>query len=272
MDLSITLILHLIMLSQIDFTSVNSERRMVGGWRINIFHYPHAVMLKRFERNGPGILICGGTIINNLWILTASHCVDNVKYKLIVEFGKETFDVSTRNVKKVEREFSRNASTTFTHAEYRLSGYSVNDIGLVKMDKAIKYSGAVKPMELIGKNEKIESNYSIVTGFQKESDIRLLMANNVQIVDGKLCTQGKQIEWLNLRRICGIWRTNETICKGDSGSGLFSLREDGQRILIGIVASGLHANETCENQNAYGIFTRVSFYLDWIEEKMNLGN
>lgn len=51
----------------------NRMERIVGGWVTNVNEYPWVVAL-----TAKGRFYCGGTIINDLYILTAAHCVRSV--------------------------------------------------------------------------------------------------------------------------------------------------------------------------------------------------
>ena len=55
--------------------NIGGEGRIVGGSNADISDYPWQVSLQR--RSGSGWYhICGGSIIDNRWIVTAAHCVD----------------------------------------------------------------------------------------------------------------------------------------------------------------------------------------------------
>ena len=57
-------------------------------------------------------------------------------------------------------------------------------------------------------------------------------------------------------------------CQGDSGGPLVSKATgvDTGYSLIGVVSSGLG----CALPNFYGVYTEVSYYLDWIAEQYGL--
>jgi secreted trypsin-like serine protease len=62
-------------------------------------------------------------------------------------------------------------------------------------------------------------------------------------------------------------------CNGDSGGPLFSKGADGSLMQIGVVSWGegpADANMACGHANAYGVYTRVSNYLDWIKGKTGI--
>lgn len=49
----------------------DEEGKIVGGQKADDGAFPHQVSLRRKNRH-----FCGGSIINEHWILTAAHCID----------------------------------------------------------------------------------------------------------------------------------------------------------------------------------------------------
>lgn len=59
-----------------------AAKDIVGGEGVNISEYPYQVALyKKYKQRGQDVYyqVCGGTIINQEWILTAAHCVNRTK-------------------------------------------------------------------------------------------------------------------------------------------------------------------------------------------------
>ena len=64
--------------------------------------------------------------------------------------------------------------------------------------------------------------------------------------------------------MCAGGEIGKDSCGGDSGGGLFSKRDDGRWEVVGIVSFG---SERC-GDGTPGVYTRVSQYLQWIEQTM----
>ena len=56
-----------------------------------------------------------------------------------------------------------------------------------------------------------------------------------------------------------------TFLKGDSGGALVSKTEDDKYVIVGIVSWGLPA---CGAEGSPDVFTKVSFFVDWIKKTM----
>ena len=89
-----------------------------------------------------------------------------------------------------------------------------------------------------------ESNEN-TEGSSEESNETVIKYN---ITEGMLCAGGVR---------------GEDSCWGDSG-GPLTYKTRGQHILIGAVSWGVE----CGLENKYGVYSSISYYRDWIEEKM----
>jgi secreted trypsin-like serine protease len=71
--------------------------------------------------------------------------------------------------------------------------------------------------------------------------------------------------------ICaGVTSGARDACNGDSGGPLFAINGD-KRTQVGIVSWGegpLDANAACGHKNAYGVYTRLGNYVDWVKATM----
>ena len=65
--------------------------------------------------------------------------------------------------------------------------------------------------------------------------------------------------------LCAGGEKGKDSCSGDSGGGLFSEVGEGKWQVVGIVSYG---SKRCGNGTP-GVYTRVSQYLQWIEQTMN---
>src|SRR4026207_1464517 len=62
--------------------------RIVGGDRAQLKHWPGQALLRAYAKGSKaGLYLCGGAAINERWVLTAAHCVDDIKADLRKTFS-----------------------------------------------------------------------------------------------------------------------------------------------------------------------------------------
>lgn len=84
---------------------------------------------------------CGGSLITQNYIITAAHCVKNLRRsKIRVIFG-DYDQYSTTDTKAIQRA----VVSTIKHRNFNPSTYN-NDIALLKLRKPIVFSKIIKPV------------------------------------------------------------------------------------------------------------------------------
>jgi secreted trypsin-like serine protease len=105
--------------------------RIVGGTIVIPNSWPWQV---GFKMNG--FFFCGGSLINNQWIVTAAHCQQNTLAGLFVHLGDH--DISNDG-----SEVRRGVDKWISHPQY---GNNNNDIALVKLAQPVPFSNTVSPV------------------------------------------------------------------------------------------------------------------------------
>ena len=94
------------------------------------------------------------------------------------------------------------------------------------------------------------------------------------ITDATTAIAGDMRDPLTSNMICAGTTTGvRDACNGDSGGPLFAKGSDGALTQIGVVSWGegpASATAACGHANAYGVYTRISNYLDWIKGKTGM--
>lgn len=93
-----------------------------------------------------------------------------------------------------------------------------------------------------------------------------LRSGTVPILDKSLCTQ-KHVygDVITDGMFCaGNLDEGVDACDGDSGGPLVC-QHDGAHVLYGVISWGQH----CGHANRPGVYTKVSYYNDWIQQKLN---
>lgn len=108
--------------------SVETNPFIVGGVDVTIEEYPFTVVCYLNNR-----FSCGGSILNENWILTAAHCTCHS-----IQWGVTVRDANGPNIFQVVQSIRYPG---FTH-------YSRDDIQLLKLDKSITFGPNAQPVKL----------------------------------------------------------------------------------------------------------------------------
>ncbi|XP_051860477.1 serine protease 1-like [Drosophila albomicans] len=220
------------------------QQRIFGGEIADKGQFPYIVSLLIRKGNHSGV--CGGSIIDHNWILTAAHCTHNAD-------GVQIFYGSTE---KWKSEISHVVSpdNIIEHEDYN-NLTAANDIALIRTPR-VEYSELVNKVSLADRDNDYEGAWGVASGWGKNENGR--PQENLQFIDLQI----------NSKRNCWnfVYEPSDTmICvgpfvgDGDSGGPLVT-RDDPK--LVG-VASFL-------DPGRLGGFSRVSSYLDWIRNHTGL--
>ena len=265
-----------------------SSFRIIGGQEVlSAQKWPWATILGVPSGNRIRV-ICGGSLINENYVLTAAHCFGNTP---------------PTHVRLGELDISKSGDSR--HQDIRIAsrivhpGYSrrtlKNDIALVRLSSkpraslnrpvCLPYSYTqVRPENL--RQGGVVVGWGAIDNHDRTTVDQLREAilpiesvascdrkyENVSVSIGKITHSvfGTQIPLTNNyisgdTQICAGLGRKDT-CQGDSGGPMLSLELDqNEWSVIGITSFGVD----CADTRFPGVYTRVDRYLDWIEENMN---
>lgn len=223
---------------------------------------------------------CGGTIISDYFVMTAAHCLSYKRLPNIVRLGKLNLndnigdDVTAQNyyIKEI-----------FEHPNYSPIT-NKNDIGLIQLSSRIEFTPNIRPA-CLNFDVRDEQPYTdlIVTGWGvtkpggSQSKILLkailktfplaectttFLKYNEQANDAAFrngISEGQYCAYDPTPRNKSELRTDS--CQGDSGGPLQHI-PSGSTIatIVGIVSAGISCGTDLP-----GLYTRVAYYVDWIE-------
>ncbi|XP_077163069.1 transmembrane protease serine 13-like isoform X4 [Paroedura picta] len=234
--------------------------RIVGGTETSASKWPWQVSLQYGSTH-----ICGGTIIDPLWVLTAAHCFFMNSEKILDEWKvfAGTSDLSHPTEGIPVSHVIINANYSDDHDDY--------DIALMKLAKPLPLSAQIRPACLPMSGQKfLPGRTCSITGFGKtnESDENTspkLREAEVKIIDYKLCNSQNVYEgYLTPRMMCaGYLQGGRDSCQGDSGGPLVC--QDSNRWYVAGVTSW---GTGCGQRNKPGVYTQITKLLGWIHSKM----
>ncbi|XP_040472249.1 transmembrane protease serine 13 [Falco naumanni] len=238
--------------------------RIIGGKETSVSKWPWQVSVQY----GP-IHICGGTIIDAQWVLTAAHCffmnsmkiLDDWKvYGGVSDLKQHTDGISVSQV-------IINSNYSDDHDDY--------DIALMKLSRPLTLSAQVRPACLPMYGQRFQTGRScFITGFGKtreneDNTSPKLREAEVKLIDYKICNSDKVYEgYLTPRMMCaGYLQGGKDACQGDSGGPLVC-EDHGRWYVAGVTSWGTG----CGQKNKPGVYTRVTKLLSWIYSKMESEN
>ncbi|KAL0979896.1 hypothetical protein UPYG_G00191250 [Umbra pygmaea] len=229
---------------------------IIGGQEVK----PHSLPYMALLENKNGKKVCGGILIHQQWVLTAAHCATIKKVWLGVHSIKQQ-EKNTRQVLKVKGQVQ--------HPCFEWKNISIpNDIMLLKLDKKVKLSKAVKVLPLPVSVEDVPAGTVCsvsgwgVTEHNPKAMSDVLQSVNVTVIDRMKCNSAQYYNMkpiITYNMLCAgfMGKTRQDSCQGDSGGPLVC-----EGVLQGVVSFG----EGCGIKNKPGVYTLVSKYLDWIKK------
>ncbi|XP_004441700.1 coagulation factor IX isoform X1 [Diceros bicornis minor] len=235
--------------------------RVVGGENAKPGQFPWQVLL-----NGKIDAFCGGSIINEKWVVTAAHCIEP-GVKITVVAGEHNTEETDHT------EQTRNVIRAIPHHSYNATVNKYNhDIALLELDKPLTLNSYVTPICIADREYttiflKFGSGYVSGWGrvFHRGRSASILQYLKVPLVDRATCLRSTKFTIYNNMFCAGFHEGGKDSCQGDSG-GPHVTEVEGTSFLTGIISWG----EECAVKGKYGIYTKVSRYVNWIKEKTKL--
>ncbi|XP_030210111.1 coagulation factor VII isoform X1 [Gadus morhua] len=236
--------------------ALDPRARIVGGSECPKGECPWQVLLKT---RGKGF--CGGILISPRWVLTASHCLEDIQAQnLQVVAGEHdtVVEEGTEQVLQVSRLLMHEAYVPLT---------ADSDVALLRLAAPVRLSPYALPVCLPTRRLAERQLWAVgrhtVSGWGRRGEngptSRLLLRARVPRIRTRDCEERSGVRITANMFCAGFLDGTQDSCKGDSGGPLVTQYRS-TAFLLGIVSWG----KGCARPGNYGIYTRVSNYLDWI--------
>jgi hypothetical protein len=229
---------------------MRNRGRIVGGTETLANEYPMmAGIVDTLTRN----IVCGATIISETHAISAAHCNTGRTLSrmtlLVGEHNITTGNDTPHAALYTLRQFLR-------HPAYRATT-GANDIALLQTTTRMIFNRGVQPVCLPFKfrGRSFVGNTVIAAGWGHDDfggrPSTVLMHVFLNVVSSTRCTA---------TQMCTFTPGRDT-CQNDSGGPLFYQDTNGLLYSVGIISEGVGCNAGFP-----GINTRVTEYLDWIQQ------
>lgn len=243
--------------------SMFKTSRIVGGQDAEAGEFPWQVSLhvKGFGH------VCGASIIDQRWLVTAAHCVqDDGRTRFSQPGTWEAYLGMHSQQQTGSPVVKRNVKKIIPHPNYNDFTFD-NDIALMELDSPVTYSDYIKPICVPAPQHDFPIGNTVwITGWGATREggfaAKVLQKAQVRIINHTVCNNlmGGQI---TSRMLCaGVLSGGVDACQGDSG-GPLSSPSTSRMFLAGVVSWG----DGCARRNKPGIYTTVTKFRGWIKEK-----
>ena len=256
--------------------------KIVGGRLASIANWPGQVAL-RINGSSGSTYFCGGTLINPSTVLTAAHCVVGFTQSgtdWYLGDGKVEVVLNHDDLAAITTNDVRNIARVVKHEKY-IEASRGDDIALIKLSQP--WIGSLSTLSLSSRTDPSKAWITplMVAGFGVRQDGGILknfvtsdgrpfragsarlFETTVPLTDETSCKKVYAGSTVGAGQICaGYVEGEKDSCQGDSGGPLVAFDRRGCPYQVGVVSWG----SGCARTNAFGLYTRVSAYADWIQK------
>ncbi|XP_064618831.1 trypsin-like [Lineus longissimus] len=243
---------------------IPDANRIVGGIVATAHSWPWMISLKEY-----GFHMCGGSLINNNYIISAAHCFEGASARasnwqaVLGSHRQSRTEASQQNI---------GISRIIVHPKYN-SFTSKHDIALLKLSRPVAFSNEIQPVCLPDANDaSVEwktgldlkctaTGWGNTKGTGSNDPLRQV---TVPMIARQTCAEsayyGSQFDYRGKSMVCAGYRDGgKDSCQGDSGGPLVCKKNNVWK-LAGVTSWGYG----CAMRYKPGVYANVAKYIDWI--------
>ncbi|KAM8979269.1 cationic trypsin-3-like [Sarcophilus harrisii] len=227
------------------YSASDDDDKIVGGYTCAPNSLPYQVSLNA------GYHFCGGSLINEQWVVSAAHCY---KSRIQVRLGEHNIDVIEGGEQFID------SAKVIRHPNY--NSYMIdNDIMLIKLKTPATLSSRVSTISLPKYCAAVGTS-CLISGWGNtlSSGVNypeLLQCLNAPLLSDATCRKAYPGQITDNMICLGYLEGGKDSCQGDSGGPVVCNGE-----LQGIVSWGYG----CAQKGKPGVYTKVCNYVNWIKK------
>ncbi|XP_074648856.1 atrial natriuretic peptide-converting enzyme-like [Tubulanus polymorphus] len=242
--------------------------RIVGGSEVKPGTWPWLVSIHLGGRNA---FYCGGGLIHQQWVLTASHCIGYLTEKSDMTL---VFGVTRRNAyspyRQTRKPIHMVRTTNYTYGNWP------NDISLIKLDRPVDFNDYVRPICLPAADLKLPAGTRCyAAGFGRTAEdgkdfsevareVRLSIVNRTECQIALETADKAVVGMLRDHHLCAGGQKGLDSCQGDSGTSFVCEdKSSGRWFAVGVTIGGLGCARPLPAVNI-----EVSKFVNWIKRNI----
>ncbi|KAM8902152.1 mannan-binding lectin serine protease 1 isoform 4-T4 [Lycaon pictus] len=271
----------------------NLVKRIIGGRNAEpgLFPWQALIVVEDTSRVPNDKWFGSGALLSESWILTAAHVLRSQRRdNTVTPVSKEhvTVYLGLHDVRDKSGAVNSSAAQVVLHPDFNIQNYN-HDIALVQLREPVPLGPHVMPIclpspepegpepHMLGlvagwgiSNPNVTVDEIISSGTRTLSDV--LQYVKLPVVPYAECKTSYESRSGNYsvteNMFCaGYYEGGKDTCLGDSGGAFVILDDLSQRwVAQGLVSWG--GPEECGSKQVYGVYTKVSNYVDWLWEQM----